>query len=340
MRFGLIGFSQGYYATTYTRHLYKLREAEIVACCDLWRPDEYTIECAGITASEFAREMNCKLVHSLEEFFALELDAVIVASEVCEHVEHAVEALSAGCHVFVCKPLSFLPEEVNLLMMHADLAGKIVLPGNPLRYEGPLEQIAVKVLRGEIGKPTNLRIFVQHKAMLRQRWERDPVRSGGPLGTFGIYLVDTVRWMTGQEIEWLYATGDNFVFPEIQSWDTVQVMGILTGGALVQLNLVSSMSWDFPFVMIDIVGTNGVIRTDHNRYSYMMQNPDATLGNIRYDAMSQREAEHFLDCCHRRSEPKITLTDMLKVAKGIKAIEESIYSGQRVYVDGGQERKG
>ncbi|GIQ68804.1 Gfo/Idh/MocA family protein [Xylanibacillus composti] len=327
MRFGLIGFSQGFYATTYTRHAARLKGIEVVACCDLGQTDEYVLECAGITAREFAEELGCELLSDLDAFFSRKLDAVMVASEVWQHAEHTINALSHGCHVFVGKPLSFRPDEVQAVIDKAREADRLVLPGNPLRYESSMQQIADQIRGGAIGKPTNIRVFVHHEAMVHQEWERDPAKSGGPLGTFGIYLIDTVRWLTGQELGHLYAVGGQFVFPEVQSWDTVQAVGATTEGALVQLNLVSTMTWEYPFVMVDAIGTKGVIHNNPYRQAYVLQNPQDQLGPIQYDPMGQKEIEHFIACCQGTSRPAITLDDMLAAAEGIQTMTRSLRSG-------------
>ena len=54
LRFGLIGFSQGHYATNYTRALLCRPEVELVACCDLGASPSYVQECAFTTAEESA----------------------------------------------------------------------------------------------------------------------------------------------------------------------------------------------------------------------------------------------------------------------------------------------
>lgn len=308
-----------------------MKEVEVVACCDLGRPPEYVMECAGTTAEQFCAEIGCTLIHELELFLELQLDAVMIASEVYQHAEHTLLALDRGWHVFVGKPLSFLPEEVLLVKTSASRVGRIVLPGNPLRYESAMQQTSEKVRSGAVGVPTNMRIFVHHEAMVHQEWERDPAKSGGPLGTFGIYLIDIARWMTGQEFNDVYAMGGQFVFKQIGTWDTVQAMGRMSGGTLVQLNLVSTMTWDFPFVVLDIVGTEGVIRSTYDHYPYLLQTTKgANLGPARYEPMGQKEIEHFIDCCLGRSEPAMTLDDMYAAARGIRAIEQSIVTGQPV----------
>lgn len=333
VRFGLIGFSQGYYATTYTRHISKFKEVEVVACCDLGQTSDYVMECAGISAEQFCDEIGTQLIHDIDTFLDLDLDAVMVATEVWEHTKYSMMALKRGCHVFVGKPLSIKPKEIEEIMQLSKSKSLIVLPGNPLLFETGIEQVRSRIMNGEIGRPTNLRLFVHHEAMIHQEWERDPKKSGGPLGTFGVYLIDTVRRLTGQDITEIFALGDTFLYPEINTYDTVQISAKTTGGMLVSLNLVSTITWDFPFVLLDIVGTKGTIRTNYDNYSYILQGENTVqLGDIRYSPMGGLEIEHFIDCCQGRSEPKMTLSDMLTVAQNLEAVYKSLMTGNRINV--------
>ena len=126
------------------------------------------LECARLTAEDFTNEIGCELIHDLDQFFALDLDMVMIASEVWEHAGHAIQALQHGCHVFVAKPLSFKPEEVISVMEQAKLHDRLVLSGNPLRYDSSLNLMVDRVRNGDIGKPTNIRVFLHHMAMLNQ----------------------------------------------------------------------------------------------------------------------------------------------------------------------------
>jgi|LFRM01.1.fsa_nt_gb predicted dehydrogenase len=331
LRFGLIGFSQGHYATNYTRALLCRPEVELVACCDLGASPSYVQECAFTTAEEFCREVGMELVHDLDSFFQRDLDVVMVASETADHCVHTLRALEEGCQVFVSKPLSFVSREVQAIKECAESKNLLVLPGQPLRYEEGILEAAERVRRGEVGEPINIRLFLCHEAMVHQEWERDPARSGGPLGTFGVYLFDIVRWVTGQEFVELFAYGDNFVFPQIKAADTVQIGARLASGALVQLNLASTMTWPYPFVNLEVIGTEGVLRTNYDNYTVLVQKQGSvSLGGIRYSPMGDLEINHFIDCCLQKAAPRITLEDMLRAAQGIEAAARSMALGTKV----------
>ncbi|NMB11230.1 MAG: Gfo/Idh/MocA family oxidoreductase [Firmicutes bacterium] len=330
LRYGLIGFSQGFYATTYTEALLQRKDVDVVACCDLGMPSDYVRECASTTAEEFCLSLQVPLVSDLNQFFDLDLDMVMIATEVWEHKQYTILALEHGCHVFVGKPLSFLTQDVEEVSKKAEEKGLIVLPGQPLRYESGFIEAAEKIKAGRIGKPLNIRLFLNHEAMIHQAWERDPARSGGPLGTFGVYLFDLIRWVTGQEFAEVFAYGDNFVFSQIPAHDVVQIVGRLCSGTLANLNLVSTITWPYPFVLLDVVGTMGVLRTNYDNYQTIIQGPSgASLGDIKYSPMGTQEILHFVDCCQGLASPRMTLEDMLKAAKGIEAAMTSLTTGKK-----------
>lgn len=335
LRFGLLGFSQGFYATTYTKSLLNRPDVEIVACCDLGMPADYVRECAFVSAEQFAAEVGAELLHDVDAFFDRSLDAVMVTTEVWEHRRYTLLALERGCHVFVGKPLSFMAQDVLDVMDAAALANRVVLPGQPLRYESGLKEAAARIHRGEIGKPLYVRLLLNHEAMVHQAWERDPARSGGPLGTFGVYLFDIVRWLTRSEFAEVFAYGDNFVFPQINSEDLIHVNARLSCGALAALTLVSTITWPYPFVAVEVVGTDGVLRTNYDNYRTVVQSArGAALGEARYCPMGAFEIGHFVDCCLGREAPRVTLYDALQAARGIEATRASLSTGRPVAVGG------
>lgn len=332
LRYGLIGLSQGFYATTYTESLLQNPAVEVLVCCDLGTAPDYQQECAGITAEEFCRKHSIELTHNIDDFFKYDLDMVMVATEVHQHTEYALAALEAGCHVFVSKPLSFKSEDVKRVITASQKYGRIAIGSQPLRYEEGMREIKDQLVAGRIGRLTNIRLLLNHQAMIEQEWERNPEKSGGPLGTFGLYLFDLIRWFSRQEFKKIYASGDNFVFPQIRSNDTIQINGVLSKGTLVNLNLITTIKWDFPFVLLDITGNRGVLRSNYDNYRSLLQGEEGSkLGAIRYSPMGRDEIYHFVNCCLGRERPEFTLEDMLQATYYIEATWESLKRDLPVY---------
>jgi len=326
IRIALAGFAQGYYATTYLRYLVRLKEVEAVGICDFGKPDDYVRACAFTTADAFAREVGAPLVHTFPELLALQPDAVLICCETARHAFLAKAALERGVHVFVSKPLSFSSRDTAMLKDAA--RGRVLLCGNPLKYEKGLEELHARLQAGAVGEVYSLRVRINHLAMTEQAWERDAKRSGGPLGTYGVYLFDLAQWLTGQRLTRLYALADNFGTPEISGADTVKVLGRGDKGAQFSLELYSAIRHAYPFVQVEAVGTRGTACTRYDNYATLTQAPgEVSLGELRTSDMGAGEMEHFLSCIRDGTAERCGLAQMDYVARCIEAAERSAASG-------------
>ncbi len=331
IRIALAGFGQGYYATTYTRYLTRLKAVEAAGVCDFGESDAYVRECAFTTAAAFSGEIGAPLVHSFQELLALKPDAVLICCETAQHALLAKAALEHGVHVFVSKPLSF--SSADTAMLRGAAKGRTLLCGNPLKYEKGLEELHARIQAGSIGEVYSLRIMVNHPAMTEQEWERDAKRSGGPLGTYGVYLFDLAQWLSGQKLTRLYALADNFGTPEIFCPDTVKVLAYGDKGAQFSLEMYSAIRHAFPFVQVEAVGTKGTTVTRYDNFATVTRTRDgASLGSLRTSDMGAGEMEHFLNCIQGRDTERCGLAEMDYVARCIEAVVRSVDSGKPAMV--------
>lgn len=323
LRVALAGFSQGYYAVNYLRYLARLKEVRVVGVSDLGRPEEYVRECAFVTAQAFAAEMGAPLLREYEDLLALEPDAVLICSETVEHVPMALEAARRGIHAFVSKPLCFSYAQAREI---ARLPGRkaCVLCGNPLKYELGVEEMKERLERDEIGRVYSLRVMVNHEAMVHQEWERDASRSGGPLGTYGVYLFDLARYVAGISLQTVYALGMNAATPQIDGPDTVKVLGSAPGFACT-LELFSGLRAPYPFLQLEAVGQGGTLTARYENYATFAQTARGEkTGSLRLGDMTAGEMEHFLACVKGEAAPRCSLEDMAYVTRCLEAVRESL----------------
>jgi predicted dehydrogenase len=83
-------------------------------------------------------------------------DLVCVATGNTEHVEPALAAIDAGCHVFVEKPIAWRPEEARKMVAAADAKGVRLGVNFNHRFAEPYRRALAFVERGEIGSPAYL----------------------------------------------------------------------------------------------------------------------------------------------------------------------------------------
>lgn len=329
MRIALAGFSQGYYAVEYTRYLSTLKGIEICAVCDLDQSEEYIDSCAFVHAPSFAQEVGAPLVHTVEKTIALAPDAVLVCAETADHTKLALRFMNAGAHVFVSKPLCFLSGQADALAVQAP-QDRILLCGQPLRHETGVQELISRL--PEIGRIYAVRIRLCHAAMIHQAWERDSARSGGPLGTYGVYLFDLAQALSGVHIHTLFASGMNAVTPQIEDFDTVRILA--SGGCVsFSLELFSAVNAPMPFLQAEIVGEKGMLETHYDNSAVVASFPShQSKGSLRTSDMTRGEMDHFLQCIRGAEAPACGIAAMQYVTRCIEAVRESIGSGLPVTV--------
>lgn len=80
-----------------------------------------------------------------------ELDAVFIATPVFTHFELAREALNAGKHTFVEKPLAASVDEAEQLLALADERARALLCGHTFVYSPPVRSVRAMLEAGELG---------------------------------------------------------------------------------------------------------------------------------------------------------------------------------------------
>ncbi len=332
---GLIGLSQGWYADLFATELLAMKDVELVGVCDLGKSRDYVQDCIGMGAEAFASKFETVLYHDAADMLGENLDFVVVASEIGEHCENSCQALEAGAHVFACKPFSFVGDEVLRAIQVAQSNSRIVMPAVPSRFEDGVIEAVRRVGAGDIGRPLTARVFVNHAAMTSPPWQRDPAKSGGPLGEFGTYGFDIVRWALGGDPEEVFAYGENFVHQGvIRGWDNVKALVRFDSGSLGSVHICTSISWEYPFFDLEVVGEKGCVRTDYHNYPVVTQGrSSAQLAPVRYAPMNQREIAHFVKAVRGEEELRVTLEDAYAVARTIEAVQESLTAGGPVRIE-------
>jgi predicted dehydrogenase len=138
---GVIGC--GYWGPNLIRNFSSCPLTEVVAVHD-----------ASPARLEAARRVNgsVKGVTSLEEFLALPIKAVAIATPVSSHFPLAVRCLEAGMHVLVEKPLTATVEEAEALLELARRQQRVLMVDHTYLFNPAVRRIKELVDRGELGE--------------------------------------------------------------------------------------------------------------------------------------------------------------------------------------------
>ena len=133
----------GYWGPNLVRNLQELPAADLATVCDL-RPE--------LLAKTARRYPGVATTTSFQEVLADEaIEAVCIATPVTTHHPLALQALAAGKHVFIEKPMAASGEQARELVAAAVDAGRVVMPGHTFLYSPPVNTIRELIAAGELG---------------------------------------------------------------------------------------------------------------------------------------------------------------------------------------------
>lgn len=136
-----------------------------------------------------------------------QLDAVIVATPNKYHAPQTIDALRAGCHVMVEKPMAATRKEAAAMLAAAKKARKFLMVGQNQRLMPPHVKAKQVLDSGVLGRPLVFRTSFHHGGP--EFWSLDGLQSWffktdeavmGVCGDLGVHKADLVRYLLGEEI--------------------------------------------------------------------------------------------------------------------------------------------
>jgi predicted dehydrogenase len=141
VRVAVVGL--GYWGPNLVRNFFEIAEADVVAVCDL---DEGRLERIQRRYPGVA----CRTSYA-ELLADPDVEAVAIATPVSSHFALAREALEAGKHVLVEKPMASSSHDAAELVDLAEARELVLMPGHTFLYSPPVNVVRDLVQAGELG---------------------------------------------------------------------------------------------------------------------------------------------------------------------------------------------
>ncbi len=125
-------------------------------------------------------------------------DAVIVAVPTIAHHAVVMDALAAGCHVLVEKPIAATLAEADELVAAAAAAGRVLAVGHIERFNPAIIELKKRLDAGQLG-----RVFQINARRLGPFPQR--IRDVGVVVDLATHDLDVMRYLTGSEVIRVYA---------------------------------------------------------------------------------------------------------------------------------------
>ena len=239
-------------------------------------------------------------------------DIVLVTNPTSLHVETACQALRAGAHVLVEKPLGHSLSGIPDLLQTAEQGRRQLMVGYNWRFHPGLARLKTLVEQGAIGTIVSARADYAEYLPDWHPWEdyrrgysarRD--LGGGPLLTLS-HPLDALCWLLGAP-RWVTALAAETGVLDIQTEDAADILLRFPQGqaATVHVDYVRRP----PRRSIELVGDNGVLRWDYDEHRLQQYLPSTRQwrieqGDPRFERndMYLAELRHFVGCVRGERE--------------------------------------
>jgi predicted dehydrogenase len=327
---GVVGV--GYWGPNLLRNFAQIPSATAKWAADLdkGRLDHMSTMYPGLKTTEDYRQI-------LED---PEVDAVVVATPADTHCRLTCEALAAGKHVFVEKPMASTVDECRQMVDAAEARNKVLMVGHTFLYNNALHQIKQLIDDGELGEIFYIYINRVNLGLFREDcnvvWDLAP------------HDVAILSWLLGSSAKRVSAIGHSYVQPGIEDVAFVNLQ--YEGNVMAHLHV----SWLDPNKVrkLTVVGSKKMLVYDdvsnteklrvydkgvnvHPHYDTFgefqlsYRYGDIVLPRIEDSEPLKNEAEHFVTCIREGVTPRSDGVHGLEVVEALEAACASIRDGGR-----------
>jgi predicted dehydrogenase len=333
IKVGVIGC--GYWGPQLIRNIHEMAGAELVGVADT-KPERL----------EFVRRHypEVKLFSSHTQLLDADVEAVVVSTPIHTHHMLAKEALSAGKHVMVEKPLAASVAESVELINIAQARNRMVMVGHTFLYNPAVQELRRLVGDGELGRiyyvdaaRLNLGLFQRRANVI---WDLAPHDISILMYVLGMtpVAVSARGSMCVQDdvhdVAYLELLFDSGVSAHIHvSWlDPAKVRRITVVGdkKMAVYNDVSLVEK----IRVYDTGVESPVTNNFGEFQLSYRHGQVTIPYITWQEPLRLECEHFVECIRTGADPRTDGMQGLAVVSVLEAASDSLmHGGRRVPVE-------
>lgn len=248
-----------------------------------------------------------------------EIEAVFICSSTNTHAQFVIEAATAGKHVFCEKPVDLDISRIQKVLETTEKAGIKFQVGFNRRFDHNFKKVHDLVQEGKIGALHIVKITSRDPAPPPLDYVKV---SGGIFLDMSIHDFDMARYLSGSEVEEVYAQGAVLVDPAIGDAgdvDTAIITLKFENGALGVIDNSRKAVYGYD-QRVEAFGSKGCVAVSNDTpNTAVLSNEEAVIGENpkyffleRYKNSYIEEAKSFFDSIRFDREVTVTGMDGLK----------------------------
>lgn len=261
------------------------------------------------------------------------VNTVLVATRHNLHGTLVVDALTAGKHVFVEKPLCLTAEELEKIhafydQRHAtDNPPPVLMVGFNRRF-APYVQSTKAFLDAQSG-PLVATYTINAGMIPKDSWVQDPVEGGGRIVGEVCHFVDTLRYLNGAAVQTVYANCVQWNNQAQTNRDSVSIILKYANGAVGVITYHAAGHSDYPKERIELArGGTTIVIDDFRGITIHGKKKETRKGT--QDKGFDNEIDAFVKAIKIGNGAPIPVGELIETTLVTFAVEHSLNTGQPV----------
>lgn len=316
----------GYWGINHVRTFAKLDGCQLTKVCD--QSEASLKRAAGLAPG-------AKLTTRFDEVLSdSEVDAVVLCTPAVAHARQTLDALAAGKHVFVEKPMTLTVADAQAVTQRAEELGKVMMVGHLMLYHAGVNRLREMIQAGDVGDVYYLYALRVNLGKLRK--DENAMWSLAP------HDISIIQYLLGQTPVTVAARGQSYLQPGVQ--DVVFLNLEFSGGQMAQIQV----SWLDPRKerRLTVVGSKRMVELDDSHPSEKLRiydkgfarppeftqfgeylsvrQGDIHIPHVDMPEPLNVECRHFIDSIRGGTTPRSGAREGLEVVKVLEAAQRSL----------------
>ncbi|SFM56564.1 UDP-N-acetylglucosamine 3-dehydrogenase [Methanolobus profundi] len=281
LKVGVIG--AGAMGKNHIRIYSEMPDVELVGISDI---DKDLVEA-------LAQQYGTKAFTDYRKMLAEGLDAVSIVVPTKMHRQVAIEAIEAGAHVLVEKPIADTVENAEAIIKAAEENDRLVMVGHIERFNPAVIKLKEMISEGLLGKVVSI-------STTRVGPYNPRIRDVGVILDIGVHDIDIISYLYGTHVNQVYAVAG----ADIHSFEdhaTIHMRLDHEYSGLVEVN------WLTPHKVrkLTAVGVGGVAYLDYIDQTVELHD-SGWIRKAKIDPKEplKNELEYFIDCINSGKQPE------------------------------------
>ena len=289
---------------------------------------KYIASQGGVSGTAIAKKYN--FTNSTTNYKEIlndkDVDLVVITTRHDLHAKMAIEALNAGKHVFVEKPMALNNEELEDIIQAQQTSGKTVTIGFNRRFSPHIQKI--KSLIGT--SPMNIIATMNAGYIPQNVWVQDLKIGGGRIIGEACHFIDLITYITGSKVKsvCMNAMGTN---PE-ENTDNATLILKYENGSTGVINYFSNGSKAYSKERIEVFSQEKILIMDNFRKTEGFGFKGFSKLSTRLDKGHKNQFHELINRINNGGEPLIPFEELINTTKTSFAAIESLKKGQWINI--------